>query len=209
VDLSPVDPEQCCSFRYVIENRNSVGAGSVTKFYMAVHRGDHKMPDCGEDLSEITAPPGYTVSYCEGWRTRPLGGSDWVIYQFDPTSGGEIAELSEVFGSLRIRVNDEVRNTLDEDDVVQPFGVRAWASQHPHGDAFCQTGANFDPLLPNVDGFGRPIWGDAADGLCTNENGNPLRPIPAGTVVGKGLLAMLLVGAGMWLVVRSRTPITG
>ena len=207
VDPTPVDQDQCCHFRYVVENQYFVGAGPVTKFYMAVHRGDHSDPDCGEDLSEITPPPGYTVSYCEGWRTRELGDSRWVIYQFDPIGDARIPELSEVFGSLRVRVNDERANDLHgeyQTEIVPAFGIRAWGTDRTDlGEAYCGTGANFDPLWPPI---GWPQWSVAGDGTCTNEGGDPLRPIPAGTALGKGLLAMLLVGAGAWLVMRSRAP---
>jgi hypothetical protein len=209
VDSTPVDEEECCTFRYIVENRNSPGAGPVTKFYMAVHRGDDDKADCGEDLSEITPPVGYAVSYCEGWRTRAgADNSDWVIYEFDPV-GGEIPELGEVFGSLRIRVNDHEPNDLEGDlpeDIVPAFGIRAWGSQHAYGDTFCGSGENFDPLLPNQDEFGQAIWSDGSDGLCANDDGEPLRPIPASTAIGKGLLAIFFIGAGVWLVTRARAP---
>ncbi len=209
-DSAPVDQDECCLFRYNVINQNSPGAGPVTKFYMAVHRGDDDLPDCGEDLSEINPPPGYTVSYCEAWRYRQTGDSDWVIYQFDPTFGGEIPELGQVSGTLRLRVNDFKENNLqsdDADDIVPPFGVRAWGSQRQDlGDQFCggQAPGNFDPLAPVV---GVDPWSDGSNGTCTNADDEPLRPIPSGTVMGKGLLAMLLIGAGLWLVIRSRRPV--
>ncbi len=209
-DFTPVDQEECCTFRYSVVNQNSPGAGPVTKFYMAVHRGDDDLPDCGEDLSEINPPPGYTVSYCEGWRLRQTGDSDWVIYQFDPTGGGEIPELGQVSGTLRVRVNDFKENDLQSDDpndIVPAFGIRAWGSQRQDlGDQFCggQAPGNFDPLAPVV---GVDPWSDGSNGTCTNADDEPLRPIPSGTVMGKGLLAMLLIGAGLWLVIRSRRPV--
>ena len=90
-------------------------------------------------------------------------------------------------------------------EYVQRFGIRAWGSQRTDlGEQFCGTGAGFDPLLPNLDELGQPIWSYGFARPCVSDDGDPLRPIPAMTALGKGLSALLVIGAGVLAVARSR-----
>jgi len=203
----PVTADECCTFRYTVRNTNGPGAGAVTRFFMAIHRGDDDQPSCGDDLSAITPPPGYTVSICQPCILDSPSGSNWAVYKFE---GSSIAEGDSISGHIKIRVNDVTENTLDAggtDQIVQAFGIRAWGSQAQTGDTECGNPGNFNP-------FNNPqnvVWSGGNDGFCTTDgttDGDPLRPIPSGTTLGKALLALLLIGGGVWLVMRSQRPVT-
>ena len=198
LDGLPEQDTDCCTFRFRVINQNSIDAGPLTRFWMAVEKGDGEDPgDCGEDLSEIIPPVGYDVEYCETWKTTPQTGSRGAIYTF---TGGEIPEGQWTFGHIKLRVNDRSEDELNDENTVQGFGVRMWGS-NSQGDAavpvdlgLCGTG-QFGPLENPV-----PVgaWSTGEDGICD------IHPIPAMSAVGKVLLALLLIGAGLFLVLRSR-----
>ena len=169
----------------------------MTRFWMAVEKGDGEDPaDCGEDLSEIIPPVGYNVEYCEIWKTFAPTKSRGAIYTF---TAGEIPEGRSTFGHIKLRVNNRSENVLNAENTVPGFGVRVWGS-NSQGDSavpvdlgMCGTG-NFGPLKGVTGG----AWSDGQDGICD------IHPIPAMSTAGKVLLALLLAGAGLFLVLRSR-----
>ncbi len=178
--IHPPDVDtSCCQFKYRVRNRNTPGFGALTTFYMAIARGN--APAGCEDITDITPPVGFTVSFCEDWSNN-----DIAIFKFD---GGNLVEQDSTFGQIRTRVNGSVDLILDVDNVVRANGIRAWGSQSNPGLA-CGTGA-FGP-------FGNGIWNDGADGRC------PFEPIPSLSIAGKGFLLLVVVAGGVYLVVRSR-----
>ena len=116
----------------------------------------------------------------------PTTGSRGAIYEF---TGGSLAEDQSAFGHLKLRVNGLHDITLDQSNVVPAHGVRVWGSQSDEGNTLCSTG-QFGPRTGGS-------WSDGDDALCT------IHAIPAMPTLGKGLLVVLLVAGGVFLVLRS------
>lgn len=194
IELEVVGPASgtgpgCCTFKYTVHNRNSLGAGIVTEFWMAVAKGDGSN-QCGEGLGDghITPPPGYTVTYCKTWNS-PTSKNRRAIYRF---TGGSIPENDFVFGSITLEVNANQPVVLDPDNTVPAFGVRAWGSQ-PVPVLHENCGATSGPLNGE-----QGSWDEGNETLCE------LRPIPSMSLSGKFLLGTLIVGLGFVLVSRSK-----
>jgi len=173
----------CCTFKYIVKSRNPPQAGPITEFWLAIDRGDGD-GRCGEDLTEITPPAGWTVDFCKPWT---INGQ--AIYRF---TGGSISEGNTAFGSITVQVNDEKENVLDATNTVPPFGIRAWAGQPLQPDELTCTLAS-GPLAGEAGSFS-----DGSDGICT------IHPIPSTSALGKAALVTLLIAGGVALVMRSR-----
>jgi len=172
----------CCTFQYNIQSRNPPQAGPITEFWLAVNRGDGD-GRCGEDLTEIVPPAGWTVDFCQTWANGQ------AIYRF---TGGSLSEGDVTFGTIKLQVNNERENVLDPSNTVPPFGIRAWVGQPLVADALTCSAAS-GPLA-GQDGAFSP----GTDGICR------IVPLPSTSTLGKGVLAALLIAGGVVLVLRSR-----
>lgn len=180
---SPPDPSTaCCTFHYTVSNNNCIGAGSFNTFYIAIDRGDAS-GGC-ETIDAILAPVDWDVEFCENWSNNNL-----AIFKF---TGSILSELTSVSGIFRTRTSGVLPIVRDPNNTIAARSVRAWASRtNPPAGCFTHT---FGPFQGQTG-----TWGPGFDGICAFE------PIPAMSSSAKAGLALVLLSAGFYLVIRSRT----
>jgi hypothetical protein len=182
----------CCGYRYTIKNNNSPSLGTpLTDFYMEINKGDGS-PSC-ESLDDIVPPTGFSVEFCDPWQDGRT-----VLRFF----GGTLLQQESTAGSFHLGVSGEADISVFirpsgfgevTEQIIPAHGFRAWASQTDPG-LLCGTG-NFGPQVGQ-----QGDWGRGSNGEC------PFLPIPALSAASEWLLGSLLVGLGVWLVYRSRSP---
>ncbi len=186
----PVDLDTgCCRFGFTVRNRNAPGQNlDLSEFFVTVNKGTGAS-EC-EDIASLTPPVGWQVEFCEPWSAGQ------AVFRF---FGGNLQPQETAFGRMLTKVNGDsavtvlIRNFetgLLEEQGIQPFGIRGWASQED-SSALCGTGT-FGP------GEGQTgDWHTGNDGICA------LQPIPSLAPTGKAILVLLIVAGGAMLVRRS------
>ena len=196
-------PETRCAdylWRLTNENRND-DEGPLDTFYLDIEAGKGGVTttnDCRGGKSSITAitpPTGWSVVKCTTWN------SGHALFKFTANSPGDAISVGQsVEGGLTVDPNlSQEYEALDTGTTIPGLGIVISAAQSCGNIAFETCATNDYSFGPSTGAAGQ--WASAR--RCYGYIN-----IPATSTWAKVLLAMLLVGGGTLLVLRSRRPVT-
>ena len=157
----------------------------LATFFIDVEAGDGAQSAC----VEMIPPDGWTVELCDGFDVNGHG-----LYKF--TGGTPLQQGDELLGRLIIDTNGllEMENPLTG-VTVPPLSVILHAAQE-------QEESEGMPFPCDLTVFGPEFEG----GWSTRRTASAFLPVPSMSTRAKVALAMVLVGGGVLLVLRSRRP---
>ncbi len=192
VSVSP-DPNRCSN--HLVRMRNNNLTGNISTFYLDLEAGSggRKTACRGANGSivAITPPAGWTVNNCTSWN----GGH--VLFRFvAQTVGDELEPGQALEFNVTVDANEGQENTAGSGAVVPAFSVLMSVAQLAGNEvsAVC-AGGNFT--------FGPQNNGD----WSTADTCTAFLNAPASSLAAKVILAILLIGGGAVLVIRSRRTV--
>jgi hypothetical protein len=175
-------PSGCAEFSWSVTNGNLTDP--ITTFYLDVEAGTGAQ--ICTDLSDMVPPAGYAYQNCTGWV------NGHALFQF---TGPPFLPGQAVYGRLTVDTNGATETVTDTGLTVPPYSIIMHAAKDQAG-AVCATGDfSFGPTV------GEEEW--SLPTVCT-----AFLPVPSMGTWAKVVLALVVIGCGVYLVVRSRRPVT-